>query len=504
MIICTIVGRRYTVRALNRFLTIPADHIWQADGTLLYLHGDHLGSTILVTKADGTIYSDQGYRAYGRYRHGGTLPTDHRFTGQKLDNTGLYYYNARYYDPEIGQFISPDTLVPDPTNVFAYNRYMYVAGNPMRLTDSSGHVWETIADVISVGYDIYDIANNGLTWESGASLAVDVVGAVVPFVPSAGACVRWCDEAVQYGDEALEYGGKAVNYVGDKLDEGWQATKEAFGMGDETAEAVKAADNIPCAVNSFSADTLVMTPTGAKPIAELAEGELALAYNEATGHIGAYPITDVISHVDPEIVLLTLDGDPSTSSGTETLETTAEHPFYELEAAPWLAAGQTEGHWTDALDLKAGDHIWQADGTTGVVQAVKVVPVQQRMYNLTVAEAHTFFVGDGQWLVHNACDFSYRAGATVEITGKKGNYTIGFDASGNPDFSPHAIAEVQIDMKGNYTSDFTQANKAAGFNKTPTGYTWHHHQDGKTMQLVPTDLHKRVFHYGGVNVVKNK
>ena len=270
---------------------------------------------------------------------------------------------------------------------------MYVAGNPMRLTDSSGHVWETIADVISVGYDIYDIANNGLTWESGASLAVDVVGAVVPFVPSAGACVRWCDEA-------LEYGGKAVNYVGDKLDEGWQATKEVFGMADEAAEAAtdvgKAADNIPCGVNSFSADTLVMTPSGAKPIAELAESDLVLAYNEATGQIGAYPITDVISHVDPEIVRLTLDGDPSTRSGSETLETTAEHPFYELETAPpalstaegWLAAGQTKGHWTDALDLKVGDHIWQADGSSGVVQAMAVVPVPQRMYNLTMDHAH--------------------------------------------------------------------------------------------------------------------
>ena len=125
-----------------------------------------------------------------------------------------------------------------------------------------------------------------------------------------------------------------------------------------------------------------MTPTGAKPIAELAEGELVLAYNEATGHIGAYPITAVISHVDPEIALLTIDDAPSTSSGTETLQTTAEHPFYELEAAPWLPVGQTEGRWTDALELKAGDRIWQADGSSGVVQAVKVVPVQQRTYNL--------------------------------------------------------------------------------------------------------------------------
>jgi len=47
--------------------------------------------------------------------------------------------NARYYDPQIGQFISPDTLVPDATNVFDYNRYMYARGNPMKYTDPTGH-----------------------------------------------------------------------------------------------------------------------------------------------------------------------------------------------------------------------------------------------------------------------------------------------------------------------------------------------------------------------------
>ncbi len=121
-----------------------------------------------------------------------------------------------------------------------------------------------------------------------------------------------------------------------------------------------------------------------------------LAYNETTGEIGAYPITAVISHVDAEIVLLTIEG--------ETLETTAEHPFYELESAPWLAVGQTEGRWTDALELKAGNRVWKAGSTSGVVQSVEVAPVSQRMYNLTVDIAQTFFVGDGQWLVHNCRD----------------------------------------------------------------------------------------------------
>ena len=94
---------------------------------------------------------------------------------QKDFGTGLIYFNARYYDPELGIFISPDTIVPDAGNLFAYNRYMYVAGNPLRLTDSSGHVWETVVDAVSVGYGIYDIYQNGLNWENGTSLAVDVV-----------------------------------------------------------------------------------------------------------------------------------------------------------------------------------------------------------------------------------------------------------------------------------------------------------------------------------------
>ncbi len=69
----------------------------------------------------------------------GPVVTDQKFTGQKLDSTRLYYYNARYYDPALGAFISPDTIVPDPTNLLDYNRYSYVRGNPLKYNDPSGH-----------------------------------------------------------------------------------------------------------------------------------------------------------------------------------------------------------------------------------------------------------------------------------------------------------------------------------------------------------------------------
>lgn len=58
--------------------------------------------------------------------------TDKRFTGQRLHQTGLYYYNARYYDAAIGRFISPDTVVPEPMNPQSLNRYSYCLNNPLR------------------------------------------------------------------------------------------------------------------------------------------------------------------------------------------------------------------------------------------------------------------------------------------------------------------------------------------------------------------------------------
>jgi RHS repeat-associated protein len=70
----------------------------------------------------------------------GTLGTDKLFTGQRLDNTGLYYYGARYYDPTIGRFISADTIVQNPYDPQTLNRYSYCLNNPLRYVDPTGHL----------------------------------------------------------------------------------------------------------------------------------------------------------------------------------------------------------------------------------------------------------------------------------------------------------------------------------------------------------------------------
>jgi RHS repeat-associated protein len=80
------------------------------------------------------------YYPYGICRNStGDLATDKLFTGQRLDDTGLYYYGSRYYYPTIGRFISPDTIVPNPMNPQAFNRYAYALNNPLRYIDPTGH-----------------------------------------------------------------------------------------------------------------------------------------------------------------------------------------------------------------------------------------------------------------------------------------------------------------------------------------------------------------------------
>jgi RHS repeat-associated protein len=111
-----------------------------------WIHGDHLGSTSLMTNASGAKYGDAlRYYPYGDIRSGdpGTLPTDYLFTGQRHEDTtgGLYHMGARWYDPYINRFLSPDSIIPDFANPQSLNRYSYCVGNPVRFSDPTGHFY---------------------------------------------------------------------------------------------------------------------------------------------------------------------------------------------------------------------------------------------------------------------------------------------------------------------------------------------------------------------------
>jgi RHS repeat-associated protein len=114
-------------------------------GGVQYLFSDHLGSTSIIADSTGTLLVEQRYTAYGESRYtAGTLATGYQYTGQRsqMGEVGLYYYNARWYDPALGRFAQADTLVPQPGNAQDWDRYGYVRNNPVAYRDPSGHKQE--------------------------------------------------------------------------------------------------------------------------------------------------------------------------------------------------------------------------------------------------------------------------------------------------------------------------------------------------------------------------
>src|SRR3990170_2048584 len=106
--------------------------------SLYNIHQDHLGSTTLITNDKGEAVSQQSYYPYGETRSQtsevGSQISERQYTGQisDTDQTGLYYYNARYYNPQIAKFTQADSSNDQ------LNRYAYVNNNPINSTDPTG------------------------------------------------------------------------------------------------------------------------------------------------------------------------------------------------------------------------------------------------------------------------------------------------------------------------------------------------------------------------------
>lgn len=162
---------------------------------VLYYHSDHLGSASIITDALGAKAEDISYLPFGKIKQdSGTVTVSHKFTGQEHDyETGLDNYGARLYDPELGRFLTPDSIVPNPKNPQALNRYSYVINNPMAYSDPSGHgfwssFWNSLVEAfthpsgeISVGVSFntdfnssYSNNNNSTIGNNGSNSSASV------------------------------------------------------------------------------------------------------------------------------------------------------------------------------------------------------------------------------------------------------------------------------------------------------------------------------------------
>ncbi len=165
---------------------------------------DGLGSVIGQANTAGTLTANQRFDAWGsKTSASGTIP-QYGYTGREPDATGLTFYRARYYHPGIARFASRDPM----GMVDAVSGYAYVANNPVNFVDPTGEALDILADIGFIVYDIgvlgYDLyktggANFGV---HATALALDVGGAVVPFVTGAGATYRAGNKLVDVAKQA--------------------------------------------------------------------------------------------------------------------------------------------------------------------------------------------------------------------------------------------------------------------------------------------------------------
>jgi RHS repeat-associated protein len=114
------------------------------EGRQFYLF-DGLGSVSDLVRTDGALQASYKYDAWGENRGGvGASSSPFGFTGHERDETGLYYFKARFYDPDIGRFLSEDPAEGDFANPPSLQKYLYASVNPTKYVDPTGKDVEII------------------------------------------------------------------------------------------------------------------------------------------------------------------------------------------------------------------------------------------------------------------------------------------------------------------------------------------------------------------------
>ena len=384
------------------------------EGETTWMFSDIVDSTSATRNESGEV-TQARYTPFGEAR--GTqpqLPTDHTYTGQIEDRTtGLGFYNARYYDPAIGRFVSPDTIIPDPGDGQDFNRYTYVRNNPINLNDPTGNCPtlcsqqdRELVDQIQADFrQQRAVQSQNPTFSYNGSVALPSTGgstsndavasAFVDFVPFVGD-VKGVGEAIAGRDvlgNDLAWWERGLGFVG--LSE----ARRIINGADAASDAFRHADNLAC-LRSFSADTEVLMADGSTvPIGEIEPGDEVWAHDPETGESAARAVLATWPHQDT-LLEFTVEGG--------SITTTEDHHFWNV----------TDNEWQETQHIDPGDYLLTADGQT--VEAGNLdwtTTHYAAAYDLTIDEIHTYFVsaGDQQVLVHN-CNVDDLLGSAADFS----------------------------------------------------------------------------------------
>jgi len=112
-----------------------------------YMYNGHADVTALINVATGKVDATYYYDAFGNILEStGNVDNNITYAGYQYDEeTGLYYLNARMYDPKIARFLQEDTYTGSPDDPLSLNLYTYVKNNPLIYYDPTGHLESKIS-----------------------------------------------------------------------------------------------------------------------------------------------------------------------------------------------------------------------------------------------------------------------------------------------------------------------------------------------------------------------
>ncbi|MFF3563235.1 polymorphic toxin-type HINT domain-containing protein, partial [Streptomyces sp. NPDC002574] len=405
------------------------------DGTLSFLLGDHHGTSELAVSATDLTMQQRRATPFGGPRGDApdNWPGQKGFVGGTDDpTTGLTHLGAREYDQATGRFLSVDPVMDtgDPQQM---NGYAYTENNPVTYSDPTGRTKCDVEPELCGHHDnrcdaacvkankkkvedankateeyfrnkkkkeakkLYDYFFKPKTC-TGDPMGLDRYTICMTQAELDSDKQLLKTVASAFGDMTLiePWYQCAFNHNQDKCDTLGLAmsTFDAGGVEVGAARFLRAMSKAGRFLCSFTPSTKVLMKGGrTKAIGKIKPGDEVEAADPATGkHLGARKVTAQGLHHDDDLIDLKVR---DSRGRTSTVRTTFKHPFWDATARAWIPAGTlTAGH----------------DLTTAGDGRVRLVRVLQRagaadMYNLTVAELHSYYVlaGTTPVLVHN-CD----------------------------------------------------------------------------------------------------
>jgi RHS repeat-associated protein len=225
----------------------------ESSGKFWY-HQDHLGSTRSITDQSGVVVARYDYKPFGEIASpAGTVSSNVQFAGQRIDTENeLIYMGARYYNPQSGRFISPDSIIPNLFNPSDLNSYSYVNNDPILFIDPTGHqgcngmegCYEVDNSNPPMKFDAVTIYGNWMNQLSSPPL-ISVEQADAPFLSDVSDWAQWPSdshsenpwanegffESIRSGHQEPSFEKSLIPVIGSMQSANYHFLHENYGRG---------------------------------------------------------------------------------------------------------------------------------------------------------------------------------------------------------------------------------------------------------------------------------